>query len=430
MGVSLNPNARWTHTIATDLVLPVSYCGWVRVDTDRNQFTTICWLGDDTTTDHAVLIALQADGVTPILYDSNFDADITGTAMTVSTWYFVAATAAAGTGNFKLYQVAHGGTLALTDSSTYSGTFDGELIGIGGGRPDGEANAVNADASFAYWRFWTAELSLAELQAEMASTTPVRTTNLWASYRLENTTNHTVDGSGNGRNLTATAGTGSFANTDDPSIGGTPQALAGHASSASSATGTLTVARPLDGHADAATDASGALTVARDLTGTADAAATATGDLNVTRPLDGTAPAAASATGELTVERPLAGSASTATDAAGELTVSRALAGVAAAASSATGTLTGDVPLADLSVLVAPTRLRGVVTAASTRQALTAAATRGGMTAAGSRLREPVASANTRRRDRVAVGDNRTGWDTDDTRTGVTAGPTRIDRED
>lgn len=58
-------------------------------------------------------------------------------------------------------------------------------------------------ADVAYWRVWSAALSPAELTAERASPTPVRTADLWAHWPL---TVHTdlTDASGNGRHLSAT----------------------------------------------------------------------------------------------------------------------------------------------------------------------------------------------------------------------------------
>lgn len=218
MGVSLNPSARYSHDIVDgDLVLPVTVCGWVRIDTDRNNFTSICWLGDDVSNDHAVFFACGADGTTLTLYDSNFDGDVTGSSMTVGTWYFVAATANTGAGNFRLYQATELGSLSMVDSAAYSGTFDGEALFFGY-RTSGVADSLSLDGSLAYWRVWTAELSQAELASEMASATPVRSTNLWGAWAFTDAATATTDASGNGHTLTLATGGGSVVDTGNPNL--------------------------------------------------------------------------------------------------------------------------------------------------------------------------------------------------------------------
>src|SRR5690606_31891259 len=64
----------------------------------------------------------------------------------------------------------------------------------------------------AHVRVWAAALSQAELEAEMASATVVRTANLWGDWPLDGDAN---DISGNGRNLTAS---GTVAWVDGPDL--------------------------------------------------------------------------------------------------------------------------------------------------------------------------------------------------------------------
>lgn len=74
-------------------------------------------------------------------------------------------------------------------------------------------------ADIAYWRVWSAALSPAELTAERASPTPVRTADLWAHWPL---TVHTdlTDASGNGRHLSAT---GTLETASNPPVDAEPE---------------------------------------------------------------------------------------------------------------------------------------------------------------------------------------------------------------
>lgn len=81
--------------------------------------------------------------------------------------------------------------------------------------PDGADAVVGAD--FAQWRVWTAALSAGELAAETASATAVKTSGLWADWRMAGADEgeRLADSSGNGRDLTrAGPETGTF--TDGP----------------------------------------------------------------------------------------------------------------------------------------------------------------------------------------------------------------------
>jgi hypothetical protein len=71
-------------------------------------------------------------------------------------------------------------------------------------------------------RVWSAALTGTELLTEAASATAVRTSNLWADYRVDTEENLLVDSSGNGRTATS-SGTLTF--EAEPSIGGAADAL-------------------------------------------------------------------------------------------------------------------------------------------------------------------------------------------------------------
>ena len=130
--------------------------------------------------------------------------------------------------------------------------------------------------------------------------------------------------------------------------------LSGAAASASLAAGVLTVNVPLSGAALATAAAAGALSVAGGaavaLAGSAFAAAAAAGTLELRLALSGAALTTAAAAGALSVAAPgvvpLAGAAAAGSAAAGTLRVQVPIAGAALVLSSATGALLQSVPLA------------------------------------------------------------------------------------
>jgi hypothetical protein len=137
--------------------------------------------------------------------------------------------------------------------------------------------------------------------------------------------------------------------------------LAGSVDAASSATGALSVARPLGGSLPAASTAAGAVSVARTLAGPVSGASTAAGAMRVTRPLGATITAGSSASGTLTVikDGSLVGSVSAVSAASGALSVARGLAADVVAASSSSADLTPGRALALAGVVAASSSADG-----------------------------------------------------------------------
>lgn len=102
-----------------------------------------------------------------------------------------------------------------------------------GGRGGGDTSD-RWGGDIAHLRFWTAVLSQAEIEAEWASATAVRTSNLWASWPLTDASTLT-DASGNGRTLTA--GSTAVTTQGDPPIASSTTGVA--AGLAPSPTGAL-----------------------------------------------------------------------------------------------------------------------------------------------------------------------------------------------
>jgi hypothetical protein len=325
---------RVSRTTAPNPALGLTWCAWVRIDTDLNEFSTFMRLhasGGGSTT---LVVGTGSDGTTPRVFSPSNTTGAVGTSMAVGTWYFVAYTYNP-TGNaVTLYLGAlGGGALASFTATVAPGvTPDGLTLA---GRSSGDSTETT-QGSFARVRMWSgAVFTLAALEAERASTTPVVTSGLWANWPLSA---DLLDASGNGRHLTA--GSTAISYVADPASGGAV-ALTGTGPGAASSTGALGVARPLSGTASGASSAMGDLAVARGLSGSGVGAGGVSGDLVVTRGLAGVASAASFSAGELGVQESLAleGISSAASDAMGNLAILRGLSGVATAASGADGGL-------------------------------------------------------------------------------------------
>lgn len=115
--------------------------------------------------------------------------------------------------------VSSGNDLKLYRDATLIGTATRALTGATsptriefGGFSTSNYSAANID--IAYIRVYDAALSDAEIAVERNSATPVRTTNLWSNWRLENSTD-LADTSGNNRNLSSS---GTLTNATDPTL--------------------------------------------------------------------------------------------------------------------------------------------------------------------------------------------------------------------
>lgn len=138
---------------------------------------------------------------------NNGSSSATLTPVTIDTWFYLA-TVPTGVFSGDGY---HGTSTTLTPVSGLLSTSAamGHLM-------VGAYDASGSDAApveVAYLRCWQAALSESELEAEMVSTTPVRTSNLWLSWAFDS---DATDGSGNSRNGTVNGST--FSYVAQPSI--------------------------------------------------------------------------------------------------------------------------------------------------------------------------------------------------------------------
>lgn len=191
--------------------VPYTMCCFVRVDADVNTGEIVFMRYGDAAGGirqgaYIDLISSPAE-IKASAQSSGSDASLTTLTPGDGTWRHVAVRITQGSGQLDtqgfLNGVAVGAPIASTDTAD-----TGASIAVG-------SSGVAAPAcSIAHWRIWEASLSDADILAESASLTPVRSANLWADYRFESGS-LTVDSSGNSRDLTAN-GTPTF--VADPTL--------------------------------------------------------------------------------------------------------------------------------------------------------------------------------------------------------------------
>ncbi|MGW1532330.1 LamG-like jellyroll fold domain-containing protein [Streptomyces aureus] len=187
---------------------------WARLRVDRDDFSTMMRLHSSSGGSTAVNITTGSSGTTPLVVSPGNTGGIIGTdALAVDTWRMLAVTIA-GTGatDGKIYTRTVGGsTNVVTGQVSGGATPDGLTLF---GRSAGDSTEW-FNGGLAYVRVWSAVLSQAEIEAEWASATIVRTSGVWANWPM---LTGISDISGNGRNLTA--GTTALSTEDDPPLSG------------------------------------------------------------------------------------------------------------------------------------------------------------------------------------------------------------------
>lgn len=157
--------------------------GWIYIVTDGDTAVPLLWTNDGATA--FVTAGLSTDGTSPRI-STSAGASADSASQSTGTWFHVAIVRNGV--NATLYVA---GNSAATFGSAPSYTPAAFIIGGNG------TVALNGRA--ARVRLWLAALSEAEIEAEMASNTVVRTADLYANWPLIDNLN---DISGNGRTLT------------------------------------------------------------------------------------------------------------------------------------------------------------------------------------------------------------------------------------
>jgi hypothetical protein len=209
---------------------------WVSVDTDANS--TFARLHASSGGSTIATWATGSDGLSGPNYFTGGGSVSNSTNMAVGAWRKIAISCSGTTG--KSYVNTIGGTTEVDSGTVSVGTPDG--ITLGGRSPADSSEPFNG--RLAYVRVWTTELTQTQIEAEWASSTPVITSGLWASWPLIDSTDLT-DHSGNGRNLSA--GTTAVSTEADPPLS---SSVTGTAAGAFGAlTGTASGVRKVNGTA-------------------------------------------------------------------------------------------------------------------------------------------------------------------------------------
>jgi hypothetical protein len=190
---------RVSRATAPNPALGLTWCGWVRIDVDLNDFSTFMRLHASTGGATTLVVGTGGDGTTPRVFSPSNTTGAVGTSMTVGTWYFVAYTYnPTGTAVTLYLGALGGGALATFSASVPPGTTPTGLTIAG--RSSGDSSETTR-GTFDNVRIWSGVLlNAAALEAERSSNTPVATSGLWANWPL---TADLLDASGNGNHLSA-----------------------------------------------------------------------------------------------------------------------------------------------------------------------------------------------------------------------------------
>lgn len=194
----------FTRTTGLFAMSITSVCIWVKIDVDRNNFSTAWSLDAGGAGSQMLLLQTDSDGVTWTFYDSNQGAT-TLFAATVGVWYFIAVSYTFGTAN--IYYAAATDVALTLNSSAHMDTATITTLRLGESSFTGEW----LNGSLAAVKIWDGvALTQAEVEAERWQYRPARFANLNSFYPLWDggaVAEAQRDYSGNGNNLSG--GTGS-----------------------------------------------------------------------------------------------------------------------------------------------------------------------------------------------------------------------------
>lgn len=181
---------------------PLSLSFWLYLTVDRNAEGTIFILTNAGGTEFSRII-LDTDGTT-IQVDTQTSAGTNGSNLSTATWYHVGYTRAGA--DHALYL---NGVSDITRSDNNAVTTPANLL-------FGSNSVTFINGRVGNIKIWTAQLTQAEIQAEITTWQPVRYANLhlWTP-NFPGATERLADWSGNGRNWT---GNGTLADEDPPPL--------------------------------------------------------------------------------------------------------------------------------------------------------------------------------------------------------------------
>lgn len=207
MAVRFSADAQdYTRTLSWGSTTQWSFTCWVKISTDRNDFSTVWSLDNGAGT--GMYLQTDSDGTTMSLADVAVEGAYGARAMTPGTWYYwgVSVNGSAGTIVSR----------ALGDSSFTVNTWTGGTSGINIATlrlGESAAGAEWLNGTLAAVKIYQSNLSQAELEAEAWAYLPRRTAGIAAWYPF--TATEAVDYSGNARTLSGGSGS---ATEDGPGL--------------------------------------------------------------------------------------------------------------------------------------------------------------------------------------------------------------------
>ncbi len=313
---------------ATGLTLgSLTYAGWFRVGAVVGSYNTLAYL-NSSTGNTVSWVGYQSDGV---LYAFNGSAFASLGAVATGDWLYVAVSQSGTTTTTRVTR--NNSTTATTVTQALAAGAVPALIQTLGAGADGSVD--NSAASVNLVRVWSAALTAAEIAAEQASYSPVKTAGLWSAATLADTTTGLNDTSGNARPWTAT---GSLtAGTANPYLTASPPFSAAALSQAS-VSATLTTSIALAAAAVASSTATGNLTTAIRLSAAAQAVSTVTATL-VPAGFAAAAVSQATLSSSLTTQIALSAAAQASATASGSLSTQIALSAALVSQAAATAAI-------------------------------------------------------------------------------------------
>jgi hypothetical protein len=177
-----------------------SVCGWVKIAVDRNTYSGVFTVESSPSTEWNEIIT-DVDGTTLVFFDHVTGLVLTFGVMTVGSWYFFGATVS-GTALSAYFAAEGAASLTKTTGTITTCTTIGQQNILSSGFPSAEFLSGN----MALVRTWNGVNSDAEMNLELHSAVPVKTTGLVGDWRLASAATITADSSGNGNTLLVNAG--------------------------------------------------------------------------------------------------------------------------------------------------------------------------------------------------------------------------------
>lgn len=193
-----------TRTTSLPSITSWSLMGWYQIETAASASVLLLF---GTVSSNVYALEFLGNGTTLNIYNGN--GNVSGSTLTVGTWYHLALTCAGASSGQYLGYV--NGVLDTTSTTNAGVAITADQVTLG----SLTTNDLTVNGDLAAVKFYGAVLTAAEIAQEMRQILPVRTTNLNSFYPLHTTNDELVDYSGAGLTLTSP---GSRTTADGPPI--------------------------------------------------------------------------------------------------------------------------------------------------------------------------------------------------------------------